>query len=93
MYNFLQVITALGRMANKEILTDVEIDGVSGFWADIRETLANNARSFPALMAAMLCKHVMQRYELQDLEDNIELLTQEDIEWSLLIGKAGGVKL
>ncbi|ERL83997.1 rab3 GTPase-activating protein regulatory subunit-like [Dendroctonus ponderosae] len=87
MYNFLQVITALGRMANKEILADVETVGVSGFWGDIRETLANNARSFPALMAAMLCKHVMQRDELQDLEDNMELLTQEDIEWSLLIGK------
>ncbi|CAG9761149.1 unnamed protein product [Ceutorhynchus assimilis] len=87
MSNFSQLIAMLVKMAGKEMMADIEKDGVSIFWENVRESLANNSRPFPALMAAMLFKNAVQRFELENLEDNIEVLTQENIQWSLLIGK------
>ncbi|XP_050304560.1 rab3 GTPase-activating protein regulatory subunit isoform X2 [Anthonomus grandis grandis] len=87
MNNFAKTITILVKLANKKIIADVENDEIIPFWENIREILANNSRPFPALMAAMLCKNVIQRQEMENSEENIEVLTQEDVRWSLLIGK------
>lgn len=88
MSNFLKVIGLLVRLANKEgILFDSEDGDVCPFWENIRQNLADNSRPFPALMAAMLCKHVMLKNDKECAEDNgIEVLSQENVKWSLLIG-------
>ncbi|XP_030750579.1 rab3 GTPase-activating protein regulatory subunit [Sitophilus oryzae] len=87
MHNFSEIISVLLKTASKSIVVNHEDDTVSVFWQDIRQNLANSARPFPALMAAMLCKNVSLKWELENSEDNIEVLTQENILWSLLIGK------
>lgn len=85
----------------------VEYNKVSQFWTEIREYLADSAKPFPALTAAMLCRSVAQRIE-QDkeaqqcsstsLEDDTstdlwEKLSQENCRWTLLIGKLEDVSL
>lgn len=87
MSNFSKIIAVLVKIASKEIIANLEDDSVSMFWENVREILANNSRPFPAHMAAMLCKNVVQKYELENSEENIEVLSQENIKWSLLIGK------
>lgn len=87
MSNFLKVISLLVRLANKEgTLFDSE-DADCPFWESVRQNLANNSRPFPALMAAMLCKNVVLKNDKEYAEDNgIEVLSEENVKWSLLIG-------
>lgn len=85
--NFFNTISMLVKIASKEIIANFENDNISMFWENIRESLGNSSRPFPALMAAMLCKNVAMKYEIENSEDNIEILTEENVQWSLLIGK------
>lgn len=85
----------------------VEYNEISLFWTELREYLANCAKPFPALTAAMICKTVAQRIEQEreaqqcsatSLEeepssDIWEKLSQENCQWTLLIGKLEDVSL
>ncbi|KAJ8932772.1 hypothetical protein NQ314_014475 [Rhamnusium bicolor] len=95
------VIYALVKTAGKDVIS-TEYSRVSRFWSEIRDILANSSRPFPALLAAILCKRVAQKIETELLMDesstslddeNIEILSQENIQWSLLIGKLEDVSL
>ncbi|XP_022917832.2 rab3 GTPase-activating protein non-catalytic subunit [Onthophagus taurus] len=99
MENFSSIVYAL---AENAISTEVVVDynQISPFWATIRSILMNSSRSFPALMAAIICKNVAQRIEdevrLEKSEDDFEVwedLSKEACEWILLIGKLEDVSL
>ncbi|KAJ8913603.1 hypothetical protein NQ315_013425 [Exocentrus adspersus] len=100
MNNLASTVHALVKTAGKDTLS-TEYSEVSKFWSEIREILANSSRPFPALMAAMLCKQVASNIEKESqldesstsLEDNIEVLSRESIQWSLLIGKLEDISL
>ncbi|XP_056636903.1 rab3 GTPase-activating protein non-catalytic subunit [Diorhabda sublineata] len=86
------------KVSNEDI--NPEYGEVSTFWSRIREFLAISSRPFPALMAAILCKNVARKFEiavhLEEFENNLEdmeVLTQENVEWSLLISKLEDVSL
>ncbi|KAL3269924.1 hypothetical protein HHI36_008981 [Cryptolaemus montrouzieri] len=75
-----------------------EDNTVENFWGEIREILANSNKPFLASTAAMLCKYVAYKIEREDdteqLDDeDIEIWSQENIEWTLLIGKLEDVTL
>ncbi|XP_066258054.1 rab3 GTPase-activating protein non-catalytic subunit [Euwallacea similis] len=92
MSNFLKTINVLIKITDKDVLISDD-DETSLFWENIRKKLANNVRPFSALMAAILCKNVVQKYEAEHDEENIEVLTQENVQWSLLIGKLEDVSM
>ncbi|KAJ8942197.1 hypothetical protein NQ318_021084 [Aromia moschata] len=101
MNNLSRTIYALVKTANKDMVT-TEYSEISKFWSEIREILANSSRPFPSLMAAILCKCVAQKIETEtqmsesstSLDDeNIEILTQENVQWSLLMGKLEDISL
>lgn len=100
MNNLSILIYLLAKNATEKNLT-TEYNLVSVFWSKIREVLADSGRPFPALMAALLCRNVAHKIdsELQmsesatALESNIEILSQENVEWSILIGKLEDVSL
>ncbi|XP_018563175.1 rab3 GTPase-activating protein regulatory subunit [Anoplophora glabripennis] len=101
MNNLSSTIYALVKTAGKDIIS-TEYSEVSKFWSEIRDILANSSRPFPALMAAILCKQVAgkidKELEMDDSatsleEENMEVLSQEDIQWSLLIGKLEDISL
>lgn len=101
MNNLSSVIYCMVKAAKKEDVLIVD-DSISKFWLQIRDILANSSRPFPALTAAILCKNIAQKYEAENaldqsgtsLEDvNIEVLSQENVQWSLLIGKLEDVSL
>ncbi|KAF7280405.1 hypothetical protein GWI33_006097 [Rhynchophorus ferrugineus] len=88
MHNFSDLLRVLVKIANKNMLiNDEDNDSISAFWEEIRENLAQSSRPFPALMAALLCRNVTQIIELENSEENIEILSQENVQWALLIGK------
>ncbi|CAH0555656.1 unnamed protein product [Brassicogethes aeneus] len=100
MENLSSLIYHIVKAENKEnVLTDY--NSTSKFWSIVREILLNSTRPFPALTAAMLCKNIAQKYERENeldesvasLEENIEVLSQENIQWSILIGKLEDVSL
>lgn len=75
-------------------IEEIEYSEISGFWSYIRSILIDSSRPFPALMAAILCKIAAQTCMKATLLDesstslgDMEVLTQEDIEWGLVIGK------
>lgn len=103
MNNFYNVLYALTTAMN---LNDMhESNNISPFWSNIRNILANSSRPFPALMAAILCKNVAQKIELENesleqINDNPEedmevweKLSQENCNWTLLIGKLEDISL
>lgn len=101
MNNLSSTIYALVKTAGKDIIS-TEYNQVSKFWSEIRDILANSSRPFPALMAAILCKQVAGKIDkelhMDDSatsleEENMEVLSQEDIQWSLLIGKLEDISL
>lgn len=86
------------KVSNEDI--NPEYGEVSTFWSQIREFLAVSSRPFPALMAAILCKNVAHKFEIavrmEEFEtsfEDMEMLTQENVEWSLLIGKLEDISL
>lgn len=100
MRNLSAVIYALAQNVKYEDLI-VANNSTSPFWTDIRQLLMNSSKSFPALMAAILCKSVAQRIESEkefqkSSEEDFEVwenLSQENCEWTLLIGKLEDVSL
>lgn len=101
MNNLSSTIYTLVKTASKNLIS-TEYNQVSKFWSDIRDILANSSRPFPALMAAMLCKQVAGKIDkelrMDDSatsleEENMEVLSQEDIQWSLLTGKLEDISL
>jgi hypothetical protein len=93
MSNLLSLIRVLVETVRLEEIDDA--DSRSKFWEDVREILSNCAKPFPALTAAILCKVVSEQMEASTSTDdeNMEILSQESIEWSLLIGKLEDVSL
>lgn len=100
MQNLSNLIYILVQNADKScVVTDY--NEISVFWSKIREILADSYRPFPALMAAILCKNVAQKLDTElsmndstsSLEEGIEVLSQENVQWSLLIGKLEDVSL
>ncbi|KAI4460588.1 rab3-gap regulatory domain [Holotrichia oblita] len=100
MRNLSAVIYCLAQNAKYEDLI-VDNNSTSPFWTGIRQLLMNSSKSFPALMAAILCKGVAQRIENEkefqkSSEEDFEVwenLSQENCEWTLLIGKLEDVSL
>ncbi|CAH1999952.1 unnamed protein product [Acanthoscelides obtectus] len=101
MNNFLHLCYTLLRTASKED-TVCNYNQVSTFWSKIRETLANSSRPFPALMAAILCKTAAHKVNIEKQmedssisleEESMEVLSQESVLWSLLIGKLEDISL
>ncbi|KRT79269.1 hypothetical protein AMK59_8750 [Oryctes borbonicus] len=100
MRNLSAVIYCLAQNVNYDDLI-VDNNSTSPFWTKIRQLLMNSSKSFPALMAAILCKGVAQRIENEkefqkSSEEDFEVwenLSQENCEWTLLIGKLEDVSL
>lgn len=100
MRNLSAVIYCLAQNAKHEDLI-VDNNSTSPFWTGIRQLLMDSSKSFPALMAAILCKGVAQRIENEkefqkSSEEDFEVwenLSQETCEWTLLIGKLEDVSL
>lgn len=96
MNNLLSLILIILKTANQEELIS-DYNSTSLFWSNIREILANSLHPFPALTAAMIFKIVCHRIEKNDtnteLEENMEVLSQESIEWTVLIGKLEDISL
>ncbi|GJQ87312.1 hypothetical protein Trydic_g17361 [Trypoxylus dichotomus] len=100
MRNLSAVVYCLAQNAKYDDLI-VDNNSTSPFWTKIRQLLMNSPRSFPALMAAILCKGVAQRIENEkefqkSSEEDFEVwenLSQENCEWTLLIGKLEDVSL
>lgn len=100
MRNLSAVIYCLAQNAKYDQLI-VDNNSTSPFWTAIRQLLMNASKSFPALMAAILCKGVAQRIETEkefqkSSEEDFEVwenLSQENCEWTLLIGKLEDVSL
>ncbi|XP_060527509.1 rab3 GTPase-activating protein non-catalytic subunit isoform X2 [Cylas formicarius] len=87
MNSFLLLTSTLVKCLDCEIVK-IEYNSISPFWEKIREILENSPRPFPALMAAILFRTVAKQYELEKTEEeNIEVLSQENVKWSLLIGR------
>ncbi|XP_028137857.2 rab3 GTPase-activating protein non-catalytic subunit [Diabrotica virgifera virgifera] len=94
------VIYAFVKISKEDV--NPEYGDISKFWCQIRDVLANSARPFPALMAAILCKNVAHKFEMEvqlaesgtSLDDmDMEVLSQENVAWSLLIGKLEDISL
>ncbi|EFA10326.1 rab3 GTPase-activating protein non-catalytic subunit [Tribolium castaneum] len=62
-------------------------------WGKVREFLADSAKPFRALTAAIVCKLVSGQMEASPDDESLEILSQESIEWTLLIGKLEDVSL
>ncbi|RZC00552.1 rab3 GTPase-activating protein non-catalytic subunit, partial [Asbolus verrucosus] len=94
MNNLFSLISVLVKTANHEDVM-ADYNSTSKFWGGVREILANSSKPFPALTAAILCKNVSEKIEASTSldEENIEILSQESIEWTLLIGKLEDVSL
>ncbi|KAG5866224.1 hypothetical protein JTB14_033440 [Gonioctena quinquepunctata] len=101
MCNLSKLIYTIAKTAGKDVLS-TEYSKISSFWNEIRDLLADSARPFPALIAAILCKRVAQTIEteLQLAEsstslddDSMEVLTREVVQWSMLIGKLEDISL
>lgn len=103
MSNLFNIIHVLSRSPYLEDVV-VEYNTTSLFWSKIRELLADSPSSFPALIAAILCRSVVQKLETDkdldqsgsSLEDDIEIwekLSQENCHWTLLIGKLEDISL
>ena len=94
MNNLYSLIAVLVKTAKVEEIT-ADYSSTSTFWEGIRDILANSSRPFPALTAAILCKLISEQIEASSSVDdeNIEILSQESIEWTLLIGKLEDVSL
>lgn len=104
MQNFSKILQALCSTISLDIICR-EYNTVSPFWTEIREYLVNSAKPFPALTAAILCRGIAQKIEQEKEqqcsvtsleEDNMEIwekLTQENCQWTLLIGKLEDVSL
>ncbi|KAJ8980472.1 hypothetical protein NQ317_013225 [Molorchus minor] len=99
MNNLLQTIYALVQTAGEDMVT--KYNEKSNFWSEIRDILANSSRPFPALTAAILCKQVAQKIDLElpmgesadSIEDDsIEVLSNENIQWALLIASKPTIK-
>ncbi|KAF5291197.1 hypothetical protein FQA39_LY14439 [Lamprigera yunnana] len=83
----------------------VEYNQTSPFWKNIREILADSAKPFPALTAALICRSTAQKIEHEkelqqsgtSLEDeNMEIwekMSQENCDWMILIGKLEDISL
>lgn len=100
--NNLSILTyILAKNAGDKITLTTEYNSVSEFWSKIREFLANSGRPFPALMASLLCRTIALQmdteHQMSDssavLESNIEVISQENVEWSILIGKLEDISL
>nr|CAI5849691.1 unnamed protein product [Callosobruchus analis] len=101
MNNFLHLCYTLLQTASKEDIVS-DYNQISAFWTKVREILANSSRPFPALMAAILCKmaayKVNAEKQMDDSsisleEDSMEVMSQESVLWSLLIGKLEDISL
>lgn len=106
MQNLSKVLHMICLTTGNEILC-VDYNKISPFWTEIRDYLANSAKPFPALTAAILCRSVAQRIEQEkeaqqcsatSLEDEAntdiwEKLSQENCQWTLLIGKLEDVSV
>nr|CAH7750373.1 unnamed protein product [Callosobruchus chinensis] len=101
MNNFLHLCYTLLQTASKEDIVS-DYNQISAFWSKIREILANSSRPFPALMAAMLCKMAAHKVntekQMEDSsisleEESMEVMSQESVLWSLLIGKLEDISL
>lgn len=99
--NFSRVIYSLAQITDESEIA-VEYNSTSKFWSEIREMLANSTHPFPAHIAALACHTVSQRIEQErelqssNPDDSMEIwekLTQENCEWSVLIGKLEDVSL
>lgn len=98
-YNVLYTLTTSTDLNERVI----DYDDISPFWSTIRDILANSSRPFPALMAAILCKNIANKIEkdcleqsAENLEDDLEVweqLSQENCQWTLLIGKLEDISL
>lgn len=91
------LLTLLVDIAKYDEDVIVEYNNVSKFWSEIREILVNLSKPFPTLTAAILCKFVAYKFE-QELDktvdvNEIEVLSQENCLWTLLIGKLEDVSL
>lgn len=104
MQNFSKILQAICSTTSKDKICQ-EFNTISPFWTEIRQFLTGSAKPFPALTAAILCRSVAQKIEqeveqqcsttsLEDEKDNVwENLTQENCQWTLLIGKLEDVSL
>lgn len=103
MNNLSKVIYALCMSGNRDDFV-VDYNCTSPFWTEIRVILENSPKPFPALIAAILCRSVAQRIEFEaeleesgaSLKDDVEIwekLSQENCEWSVLIGKLEDISL
>lgn len=100
-HNVLYVLTSSADINDRIFV----YDDTSPFWSTIREILGNSSRPFPALMAAILCKNIANKIEsekdsmeqsAENLEDDLEVweqLSQENCQWTLLIGKLEDISL
>lgn len=62
MKNLSCVILTLAQVSNLED-TAVDYNYTSQFWSKIREMLEDTSRPFPALIAAIVCQHVVRKIE------------------------------
>lgn len=103
MNHFSQVVYTLAQTANSEEIS-VEYNSTSKFWSKTRDMLENSSRPFPALTAAIICHSIAQTIELEKemqlsgtaIDESVEIwekLTQENCQWTLLIGKLEDVSL
>ncbi|CAG9859930.1 unnamed protein product [Phyllotreta striolata] len=93
------LLNILIKISDDEI-DEIEYNEISDFWSHIRNILIDSSTPFPALIAAILCKSAAQTHGRQShLDDSstslndMEVLTQEDVEWSIAIGKLEDVSL
>nr|XP_023024436.1 rab3 GTPase-activating protein regulatory subunit [Leptinotarsa decemlineata] len=92
--NLSKLIYTIAKTADEEVIK-TEYSEISQFWSEVRSLLAKSIRPLSALTAATVCKQVTQVIETElhsdessNLDDfNMEVLTQEILEWSMLIGK------
>ncbi|CAH1154252.1 unnamed protein product [Phaedon cochleariae] len=101
MFNLSRLIHTLAKTSSVDKLS-TEYSEISKFWKEIRDILADSARPFPALIAAILCKSVAQTIDSESQmdesstsleDDSLEILSQENVQWSLLIGKLEDISL
>lgn len=105
MQNFSKVLHAICSTISLEKIC-ADYNTVSPFWSEIREYLTDSAKPFPALTAAILCRGVAHKLEQEreqqcsvtSLEEETaveiwEKLSQENCDWTLLIGKLEDISL
>lgn len=105
MQNFSKVVQAICNTTSVEHICS-GYNTISTFWTEIREYLTDSSKPFPALTAAILCRSVAQKIEqikeqqcsITSIEEDSnteiwEKLTQENCQWTLLIGKLEDISL